>query len=128
MVYLSPIISNRSLIYLRFIFDKYIYTDEYFTSVRRAAYYNLIDINFLIVYLLLQETFVPVVHTFVTSLIDYCDSPFCGISDYGSNQLQRIRNDVCLMVTNSFKCDLITPMFQKLQSLPIYINTIQYQI
>jgi len=62
---------------------------------------------------LTQEALVTVVHAFVTSRIDYCNSLLYGISDYNINRLQRIQNSAALIVTNTRKYDHITPILQK---------------
>ena len=68
---------------------------------------------------LTQEALVTVVHAFVTSRIDYCNSLLYGISDYNINRLQRIQNSAALIVTNTRKYHHITPILQKLHWLPV---------
>ena len=67
----------------------------------------------------LKESLVTVVHAFVTSRIDYCNSLLYGISDYNINPLQRIQNSAAGIVTNTRKYDHITPILQKLHWLPV---------
>ena len=62
---------------------------------------------------------VTVVHAFVTSGIDYCNSLLYGISDYNINRLQWIQNSAARIVTNTRKYDHITPILQKLHWLPL---------
>ena len=50
-----------------------------------------------------QEAFVTVVHVFVTSCIDYCNSLLYGISDYNINHLEQIQNSGAHIVTNTQK-------------------------
>ena len=66
-----------------------------------------------------QEALVTVVHAFVTSRIDYCNSLLYGISDYNINRLQRIKKSVARIVTNTRKYDHITPILKKIHWLPI---------
>ena len=66
-----------------------------------------------------QESLVTIVHAFVTSRIDYCNSLLYGISDYNINRLQRIQNSAACIVTNTRKYDNITPILQKLHWLPV---------
>jgi len=61
--------------------------NEHVTSVCRAAYYHLMNIHCLKA-LLTQEVLVTVVHAFVTSRIDYCNSLLYDISNYNINRLQ----------------------------------------
>jgi len=73
---------------------------EHITSVCRAAYYHLKNIHCLKAFLT-QESLVAVVHAFVTSRIDYCNSLLYRISDYNMNRLQRIQNSAASIVTNT---------------------------
>ena len=84
----------------------------------RAAYYHLKNIHCLKAFLT-QEALVTVIHAFVTSRIDYCNSLLYGISDYDINGLQRIQNSAARIVTNTRKCHLITPILQTLHWLPV---------
>jgi len=58
---------------------------ENVTSVCRAAFYHIL-IHWLKA-LLTQETLVTVVHAFVTTRIDYCNSLLYGISEFRIVQL-----------------------------------------
>ena len=91
---------------------------EHVTSLCRAAYYHLKNIHCLKT-LSTPEALVTVVHAFVTSRIDYCNSLLYGISDYNINRLQRIQNSAARTITNTRKYDHITPILQKLHWLPV---------
>jgi len=88
------------------------------TSVCQAAHYNLKYIYCLKAFLT-QESLVTVVHAFVTSRIDYCNSLLYGISDYNIDRLQRIQNSAARIVTNTRNYDHITPILQNLHWLPV---------
>jgi len=92
--------------------------NEHVTSVCRAPYYHLKDIHCLKAFFA-QESLVNVVHAFVTSRIDYCNSLLYGISDYNINRLQRIQNSAARILTNTRKYYHITPILQKLHWLPV---------
>ena len=109
---------NGSLTNLRVIFDQCINMHEHVISVCRAAYYHLKNIHCLKAFLT-QESLLTVVHAFVSSRIDYCNSLLYGISDYNINRLQRIQNSAACIVTNTRKYDHITPILQKLHWLPV---------
>jgi len=68
---------------------------------------------------LTQEALVTVVHAFVTSCIDYCNSLLYDISDYNINRLQQIQNNTARIVTNTRKYDHITSILQKLHWLTV---------
>jgi hypothetical protein len=81
---LPDLTPNGSLKNLGVIFDQSINMYEHVTSVWRAAYYHLKNVHCLKAFLT-QEALVTVVHAFVTSRIDYCNSLLYGISDYNIN-------------------------------------------
>jgi len=88
------------------------------TLVCRAAYYHLKNIRSLKSFLP-QEALVIVVHAFITSCIDYCNSLLCGLFRYNTNRLQRIQNSDARIITNASKYDHITPILQKIYWLPV---------
>ena len=87
---------------------------EHVTSVCWAVYYIHCLKSFLT-----QVALVTVVHAFLTSRIDYCNSLLYGISDYNINRFQRIQNSAARKVTNTRKSDHISPILQKLRWLPV---------
>jgi len=89
---------------------------KHVTSAFRAAHCHLKNIHCLKAFLT-QETLVTVVHTFVTSRIDYCNSLLYGISDYNINRFQRIQNGADRIVTNTQKYDNIPQILQILHWL-----------
>jgi len=99
---------------------------EHITSIYRHAYYYLKNIDSL-KGLLTQEPLVTVIHAFVTSHIDYCNSLLYGIFVYNINRLQRSKNNAARIVINTRKYDHITPILQKLHWLPV-IQHIYFKI
>ncbi len=60
-----------------------------------------------------------VVHAFITSRLDYCNSLYCGISKSQITRLQLVQNAAARFIQNSRKCDHITPILRALHWLPI---------
>jgi len=87
-------------------------------SHQYAVYYHLKNIHYLKAFLT-QEALVIVVHAFVTSRLDYCNSLLYGISDYNINHFRIIHNSATHMVPNTYKFDQITIILQKLHWLPV---------
>ena len=106
---------NGSVKNLGVIFYQCIKMYEHVTSVFQTAFYHFKNIHCLKAFLT-QEALITVVHAFVTSRIDYCNSLLYGISDYNINHLQNITAQI---VTNTQKYDYITPILQKLHWLSI---------
>jgi len=82
----SSITPNGSVKNIGVIFDQCINMYEHVTSVCRTVYYHLKNTHCLKAFLT-KEALVTVVHAFVTSHIDYCNSLLYVISDYNINRL-----------------------------------------
>jgi len=59
------------------------------------------------------------VHAFVSSRLDYCNSLLYGISDGLLTKLQTIQNAAARVVTGTRKFDYITPVLHQLHWLPV---------
>ena len=59
------------------------------------------------------------VHAFITSHIDYCNSLLYGIPKYQVNRLQKVINAAACVVCLVPKFDHITPTFMRLHWLPV---------
>ena len=70
--------------------------------------------------LLDQPTTAKLVHAFISSHIDYCNSVFAGLPKTHLLPLQRILNTAARLVTLSRKSEKITPILRNLHWLPIH--------
>ena len=69
---------------------------------------------------LTAEATALLVHAFVNSRLDYCNSSLYGITDCLLNKLQRVQNAAARLITNKRKFDHITPVLRDtLHWLPI---------
>ena len=59
------------------------------------------------------------VHAFVSSRLDYCNSLLYGLPNESLKKLQHVQNAAARIVTHTRKCDHITPVHCKLHWLPI---------
>jgi hypothetical protein len=109
---------NGSVTIIGVSFDQCIKMYEHVTSVCRAGSYHLKNIHCLKTFLT-QEALVTVVHAFLASHIDYCNSLLYDISDYNIDCLQRIQNSAAGIGTNTRKYDHVNPIFQNLHWLSV---------
>ena len=66
-----------------------------------------------------QEDCEKLIHTFVTSRLDSCNSILYGLPEYSLSKLQRIQNTAARLVSKTKKSDHITPVLAALHWLPI---------
>jgi len=92
--------------------------NQHVISICRAPYYHLKNIQCSKEFLI-QEALITVVHAFVTSRIDYCNSLLYRIYGYNINCLQRIQNSAARLVTNTRKYHDITPIVEIIHLVPI---------
>ena len=59
------------------------------------------------------------VHAFITSRLDYCNSVFAGVSGQLLHRLQVIQNAAARLVTGATKYERMTPVLRSLHWLPV---------
>ena len=59
------------------------------------------------------------VHAFVFSKLDYCNSIFTGLTKKSLRKLQLIKNAAARVLTRTKKTDHITPVLRSLHWLPV---------
>ena len=60
-----------------------------------------------------------VIHTFITTRLDYCNHLYFGLPKYKVKKLQQIQNIAARYVTGARKYDHITPVLVQLHWLPV---------
>ena len=78
-------------------------------SVCKSAFYLLRNISHIRT-LLSRKTNDTLVHAFVTSKLDHCNSLLCGVPKYVFKKLQSVQNAAARLITCSRKFDRITPI------------------
>ena len=68
---------------------------------------------------LTSESAAALVHAFITSLVDYCDSLYNGLPDYQLHKLQRVLNSSARLVLCAPRSCHVTPLLRELHWLPI---------
>ena len=88
------------------------------TAVCKSAFFHLRNIS-KIGKFLNMETTKSLVHAFITSKVDYCNSLLYGVPKYLLLRLQRVLNCAARIVFKSNKYDHITPLLKERHWLPI---------
>ena len=98
--------------------DSNLSMSEHITNVCKAAFFYLHNIRCIKRYLT-KDNLLVLVHAFVTSRIDYCNSLLYGISKDQLSKLQRVQNAAARLIMDVGKYSHITPVLYKLHWLPV---------
>ena len=112
---ITPVTSVRNL---GVIFDSNLKMDMQITKSCQMAYYHLHNIRRIRKFLS-QEATCTIIHAFITSRIDYCDSLMNGLPENLIKKLQRVQKTAARLVFNLRKYDRITPALVTLHWLPV---------
>ena len=74
-----------------------------------------------------RESTEKLVHAFISSRLDYCNSLLYGIPDYQTSKLQRVMNSSARLIYRAHKFCHITPLLAELHWLPVR-SRIHYKI
>ena len=99
-------------------FDQCMKMDKHISKVCQATYYQLRNIS-AIRSLLTRSAAESLIHSLVTSRIDFCNSLLVGLPSAMLNRLQGVQNAAARLLTGTKKYDHITPILTELHWLPI---------
>ena len=97
-------------------FDQEMSFDSHIKLISRTAFFHLRNIMKIRNILSLQDA-EKLVHAFVTSRLDYCNSLLSGCSNKSVRTLQLIQNAAAPVLTGTRKRDHITPVLASLHWL-----------
>ena len=100
--------------------------EKFVNSTCKTAFFHLRNIRHIIPFLDMPTT-EKVVHAFVSSRIDYCNSLLYGAPGFLIHKLQRVQNMAARVVTGTQKYDHISPVLEKLHWLPVQ-SRINYKV
>lgn len=99
-------------------FDRYLHMDVNITNICSNAFYYLYNIRHIMKYLSRSST-ETLVHAFVTSTLDCCNSLLHGSPKYQLSKLQRVMNASARLVYCAPKWCHITPLLRELHWLSV---------
>ena len=99
-------------------FDSTLSMDGFINQKSKAAWYHLRNIGKIRPYLT-AKSIEQLVHAFVTTNIDYCNSLLSGLPSTQLSKLQRIQNSAARLITRTPKRSSITPVLRHLHWLPV---------
>ena len=95
---------------------------DYVAKVCKSASFSLWKIG-RIRNLLDQSTTEKLIHAFITSRLDYCNSLLFGLPSHQIKKLQLIQNSAARLITGTRKFEHITPVLKTLHWLPVQQRT-----
>ena len=98
--------------------DSNLSLNEHITKTCSAAFYWLYNIRRIRKYISKEST-ETLIHAFISSRIDYCNSLLFGLPEYQLHKLQRIQNAAARLIFQESKFCHITPLLQSLHWLPV---------
>nr|XP_054596020.1 uncharacterized protein LOC129163078 [Nothobranchius furzeri] len=99
-------------------FDPALTLDSHVSSLVRSSFLHLTNIAKLSP-ILSRSELETVIHTFISSRLDYCNSLFTCLSRTSLNRLQVVQNTCARLLTKSSKHTHITPLLLQLHWLPV---------
>ena len=102
--------------------DNHVLFNDHVASICKSSFYHLCNISYIRKYLSLTTTEI-LVHAFVSSKLDNCNSLLYGLPNDQVKKLQHIQNAAACLIALSRKHDHITPILLHLHWLRI-----QYRI
>ena len=117
----EQILPKSSARNLGVIFDECCNMVEHVNKICKTSYYHLRNISKIRKYLT-EETTEILVHAFVSSKLDYCNSLLYGLPKHMISSLQSVQNTAARIVTLTKKFDHITPVLIQLHWLPVHFR------
>ena len=108
----------KSLRNLGVVFDQQLKMSDHVNSVCKKGYHQLRRIR-QIRKCLNRNAAEEIVHSFVTSHIDYCNALLYNAPKYAVEKLQKLQNAAARVILGARKYDHATPLLQELHWLPV---------
>lgn len=100
------------------IFDAQLTFNSHFNNITKVAFFHLRNIVRIRPFLSRPDA-EKLIHAFITSRLDYCNSLFAGLPANSIKRLQYIQNSAARVLTHTSSRHHITPVLQQLHWLPV---------
>ena len=119
---ITPVSSARNL---GSWFDSKLTMATHISKTCNSAFYYLYNLRRIRKYLSKDNT-KTLIHAFISSRVDYCNSLLYGLPEYQLNKLQRVQNMCARLICNESKYCHITPLLVDLHWPPVNLYLYLY--
>ena len=112
---ITPVMKVRNL---GVILDSRLSFDNHIRELRKSCFYQLRRLNSIRAYIPSAQ-FATLIHSFITSRIDFCNSVYFSLPDYSRGQIQTIQNSCAKCLTGARRYDSATEALRSLHWLPV---------
>ena len=102
-------------------FDSKLTMATHISKTCNSAFYYLYNLRRIRKYLSKDNT-KTLIHAFISSRVDYCNSLLYGLPEYQLNKLQRVQNMCARLICNESKYCHFTPLLVDLHWLPVKVR------
>ena len=100
------------------VYDTFVSMENHVTAICKAGFYHLRNISRIRKYMSRHTTEI-LVHAFITSRLDFCNSLLYGLPKQTLMRLQHVQNVAARIVTLAAKREHISPVLYELHWLPV---------
>ena len=100
------------------IFDQSLCMVPHVNAVCQSSFFHLLNIGFIRKYLTYDAAKI-IIHAFVVSKLDYCNSLLYGLPSHLMRKLQHVQNSAARLVNQCLRFCHITPVLRDLHWLPV---------
>ena len=104
-------------------FDSNLNMEHQIANTVKSCYYQIRDIRPIRLHLT-EESCNTLVHTLVTSRLDYRNALLYGLPQTALQRLQKVENGAARLITRTRKYEHVTPVLQRLHWLPVHLRPI----
>ena len=119
----ATVVASTSVRNLGSYFDKNFTMAMHVTKTCSAAFFHLHNIRQIRKFLSHEAT-ERLIHAFVTSKVDYCNSLLYGLPAYQIAKLQRVQNAAARLIFKESRFCHINPLLRQLHWLPVHYHII----